>query len=224
MTQRSTLSAAGSYLKHLLASHVSFSEPTIPLVPLESEILASKTPADRLRRYVTKSVLGNRELAPVVYSVVGANMAFRRDMIIEQGGFDEAFRFGSEEEDLCRRLHHRPGGARIAYIHAACITHWFESSLGDTLRRSRAYGHGNARAALKHAEVRLIVYPFPVALALTLGLALRFRRRSVPAVAALPWLLYPRWLSSVLSERSLWPLAYPPASASAGAVFDVRRD
>jgi glycosyltransferase involved in cell wall biosynthesis len=160
-----------------------------PLVPLESRVLESRKPGDRLRRYLRRGLMGNSEPATVVYSVVGANMAFRRHVVIDAGGFDEAFRFASEEEDMCIRLHRRPGGACIGYSDSACITHWFESSVLDA---------------------RLIIYPFPVALAITLAVALRFRRRSVPAVAALPWLLFPRWASNLRSERSLWPLAYPP--------------
>jgi glycosyltransferase involved in cell wall biosynthesis len=181
-----------------------------PLIPLESEILAKTKLGDRLGRYLLKSAFGRSEPTEAVYSVVGANMAFRRDVIVELGGFDEAFRFASEEEDMCRRLHQRPGGALIRYRNAACVTHWFESSVRDTLRRSRAYGHGNARSALKHPEARIIVYPFPIAIAIALGLTLRFRRRSIPALGVLPWLLYPRWISSAASARSVRPLAYPP--------------
>src|SRR5437763_5153384 len=84
-----------------------------PLTPLPARLLVSNRLDYRLGLYL-KEVLGE-DSEPVggseLYSVVGANMAFRRELIFDLGGFDEAFRFGGEEEDLCRRAHARPQGA-----------------------------------------------------------------------------------------------------------------
>lgn len=194
--------AHGRFMRGFLQAHN-------PLRPLGVELLRSSGPGHRLKRYLSTLTSGNSEPPSELYSVVGANMAFRRDAIVEAGGFDEAFRFGGEEEDLCRRLHARPGGARIAYVRQATVVHWFEDSIRDTLRRSRSYGRGNARAALKHPEVRPIVYPFPLVLAAALALTAHRRARSVGVVLASPWLLYPGWMGRGLSTRSAVPAAYP---------------
>ena len=183
-----------------------------PLVPLSAELLEAGGARDRLRRYLRGVVGGERPLAAgdPLYSVVGANMAFRRRRIAEWGGFDEAFRFGGEEEDLCRRAHARASGARVIYQPSARVVHRFEPSLRDTLRRSRAYGRGNARAALKHEDVRLIIYPFPLLwLGVVAGGALT-RRSSLALLGMLgPLLTYPRWLAEISGPPSMQALSYP---------------
>jgi glycosyltransferase involved in cell wall biosynthesis len=183
-----------------------------PLTPLSAQLLESAGLGFRLRLYLARMLTGDG--APGVgrdlYSVVGANMAFRRELLFELDGFDEAFRFGSEEEDLCLRAHGRPGGAHITYAQDAVVHHWFRPSLGDGIRRSRAYGRGNARRYLKHRHTRLIVYPAPVLVATVAAVSLARRRpRALPLAAVAPLLLYPRWWSQAFRRRSWEPLTYP---------------
>ena len=174
-----------------------------PLAPLPLRLLAARSPRTRLAGYL-RGVSGLEqplEAGEELYSVVGANMALRRTLIERAGGFDPAFRFGGEEEELCRRAHTRLG-ARIVYGPDAVVRHAYEAGFGDTLRRARAYGVGNARLARTHREVQPIVYPFPLALAALLGAVVRRRRwRALPALAALPLLLYPRWAIAALRGR-----------------------
>ena len=183
-----------------------------PLLPLGAELLHAGGARDRLTGYLRGVVGGARPLAAgdPLYSVVGANMAFRRRRIAEWGGFDDAFRFGGEEEDLCRRAHAQTSGARVVYQPSARVVHRFEPSLRDTLRRSRAYGRGNARAALKHADARLIVYPFPLlCLGAVAGGALTRRSRLALLGLLGPLLAYPRWLAEVPGPVAIEPLSYP---------------
>jgi GT2 family glycosyltransferase len=171
-----------------------------PLAPLPRRLLPGRGPSARLGGYlravagVERALAGGDEL----YSVVGANMAFRRAFLECAGGFDPAFRFGGEEEELCRRAH-KELGAVFVYQPAARVRHAYEPGFRDTFRRARAYGIGNARLAAKHREVRHIVYPFPLALTGLLAILVRARRwRALPALAALPLLLYPRWTLAAL--------------------------
>jgi GT2 family glycosyltransferase len=137
-------------------------------------------------------------------------MAFRRRLILAVGGFDEAFRFGAEEEDLCRRAHMRSGGARLQYVHTAVVVHWFQEDVKDIVRRSRAYGRGNARRVLKHPDSRLIAYPFPVAVLASIGAAIATRHKRLTALGGLlPLLLYPRWVAQIRGSGSIAPLTYP---------------
>jgi O-antigen biosynthesis protein len=183
-----------------------------PLTPLRGELLSSTSAGYRLSLYL-KDVLRSRpELAAGarLYSAVGANMAFRRKLIVELGGFDEAFTFGGEEEDLCRRAHSRPQGACLRYEPDAVVVHRFEPWLRDSLRRARAYGVGNARAAIKHGDQRPIVYPFPLLISCAILAALTIDRGAPLVLGALaPLAAYPRWPARAWQRRSLEPLAYP---------------
>jgi len=183
-----------------------------PLAPLGEELLASNGLIRRLGVYLRGLVHGEHPLSAGdrLFSVVGANMAFRRELIYELGGFDEAFRFGGEEEDLCRRAHALEGGACLVYQPSATVMHQFEPGIRDTLRRSRAYGRGNARAAIKHPEARPIVYPFPLAAIAAAAVGVLIRRPGLVLLGlVVPALTYPRWLVASRRYRSLEPLGYP---------------
>ncbi|WP_067829018.1 glycosyltransferase family 2 protein [Actinomadura kijaniata] len=135
-----------------------------------------------------------------VYSFTGGNMSFRRDALLEVGGFDERFRFGSEEEDLSRRLR-RAGHTRMVFDPEASLTHSFAPTPRGLLRRSLAYGRGNAIQYRKWSGVRPTLFPWPV-LVLTL-LVGSLRARPLAAVAALlPLVLYPRGLRDAVLGRT----------------------
>jgi len=181
-----------------------------PLLPLGSELLRSARLDFRLRLYIRRALQGHGAPPTTLYSVVGANMAFRRRLIVELGGFDEQFRFGSEEEELCLRAHRRAGGARLLYLPDAVVTHWFDERVGDSIRRSRAYGRGVARRFLKHRDTRPIAYPVPALIATLLLAGVVGRRARLLIFAALaPAGAYPRWLAAVRRLRSAEPLVYP---------------
>jgi glycosyltransferase involved in cell wall biosynthesis len=183
-----------------------------PLTPLPAELLACSSAGYRLRLYLRSVVVSEPEPAAgaPLYCAVGANMAFRRELIVELGGFDEAFTFGGEEEDLCRRAHSRPHGARLRHEPDAVVVHRFEPRPGDLLRRARAYGIGNARGAIKHHDRRPIVYPFPILISSAILRALKTGRRATLALGLLaPLATYSRWPVRAWRERSVEPLAYP---------------
>ncbi len=183
-----------------------------PLTPLGAELLASSDRRYRLRLYL-RGVISPRPEPPPgapLYSVVGANMALRRELVDGLGGFDEAFAFGGEEQDLCLRAHARAQRACLRYEPRAVVMHVFRSRLSDSLRRAHAYGLGHARAALKHGELRIIVYPFPLLTASALMLAaLRPRYRTALLAMLAPLTAYIRWPRAAWRTRSLEPLAYP---------------
>jgi glycosyltransferase involved in cell wall biosynthesis len=185
-----------------------------PLEPLSAVLLSSARPHERLAIYLRGLLFGplRPSAGDDLYSVVGANMAFRRDLIWELGGFDEAFRFGGEEEDLCRRTHAAPHPRRIVFEPRAVISHLFVPRLRDTLRRSRAYGRGNARLAAKHRDVKPIVFPIPLlVLVLALaGLTRSGRRRGTGLLAPLvPFAAYPRWFVEMARAGSVEAVADP---------------
>ena len=100
---------------------------------------------------------------------------------------------------ICRRLRARFPERPLLFNPDARVQHWFEPSLRDTLRRSAAYGRGNARMAAIYGS-GAIVFPFPL---LVGGLVAAGLRR--PALAAIgvaaPLLLFPRGPRAALRSR-----------------------
>lgn len=180
-----------------------------PLQPLDADLLSHDGLAHRLALYVRRS--GQPAGAGVeksIASVVGANMSFPVEVLAQAGGFDERFRFGGEEEDLCRRL--VLSGEQLFLVPSALVQHDFEAALSDTLRHSRAYGRGNARMYLKHRSGAPTAYPLPVVVAALLGMAFVTGRRAPAALAAaLPMLLFSRWTREAVRDRTLELLLYP---------------
>lgn len=169
--------------------------------PLELELTASQALPYRFLLYLrnqwtTRPPKPRRD----VYSFTGGNMSFRRDALLEVGGFDERFRFGSEEEDLSRRLR-RTGRDRLVFVPEAWLSHRFEPTLRSVLRRNIAYGRGNALQFRKWPGVRPTLFPWPVLVAMSLAASIRFWPLALTALV-LPLLLYPGGLKNGVSRRT----------------------
>ena len=180
-----------------------------PLRPLEVNLLDAKSLRQRLVLYLRRSsVRRGQDVERPVSSLVGANMAFRRTALSELGGFDDRFRFGGEEEDLCRRI--TSAGGKLMWTPNARVTHIFESAASDTFRRSKAYGKGNARMYVKHGNLFPTIYPVPICVGALLVIA-AIRRRVAPAIAAviIPNLVFARWPAEAYRKRAFTALAYP---------------
>ena len=180
-----------------------------PLEPLEIELGESESLPYRLALYVRRQWTSSRpDGRRDVYSLVGANMSFRRDALLGVGGFDPRFTFGAEELDVCRRVARAHPGERFVLEPAARVVHHFEESFRDTIRRSRSYGRGSARMFRKWPSARPTFFPVPVAVGALLLLALR--RPPVLAAAALaPLAAFPAGIRRLVESRSPEPLLDP---------------
>lgn len=180
-----------------------------PLAPLPAVLLRSGHPLFRLMTYLREGLGPSRQptAGAELYSVAGANMAFRRSLLEELGGFDEAITFGGEEEDLCRRAHDRPGSARFVYAPGAVVHHHYRPGVRDIMRRARAYGRGNARQAIT-AGTPPIVYPFPLLTAVAVARCGRRSTRLGATALLLPLLLYGSWATHAWRRRTLEPLIF----------------
>lgn len=184
-----------------------------PIAPMGIDQLASSSRASRLRLYLRQVIGRGDELATgaPLYSLVGANMAIRRELILELGGFDEVFKAAGEEEEFCRRAHGRRQGVRLFYAPGAAVVHQFSPRLSDPLRRARTYGRGHTDAVRKHRDMQVIVYPFPVAISLAMVVAIMKRRELHIVLAALaPLAAYGRWPVYAWRSRSLAALLLYP--------------
>ncbi|HEY2055037.1 MAG TPA: glycosyltransferase [Solirubrobacterales bacterium] len=77
--------------------------------------------------------------------VPGCNMAFRKDVLVSVGGFDERFRTAGDDVDLCWRL--QKAGHRLGFSAGAMVMHRRRDSVRRYLRQQ--YGYGKAEALLE---------------------------------------------------------------------------
>jgi GT2 family glycosyltransferase len=175
-----------------------------PLRPLELDLARSQSLLYRLSLYLRaqwrpRLPTGRRE----VYAFPGANMSFRREVLLDIGGFDERFRFGAEDTDLCLRWR-RAGRAGLVFDPDVIVRHHFITTLPDSLRRSRAYGQGGARMYRKWPSLSLTIFPGPLA-ALCLLLASAWFPVCLLVVGVLPLALNPKVVrAAVLRQRVLY--------------------
>jgi GT2 family glycosyltransferase len=77
--------------------------------------------------------------------VPGCNMAFRRDVLEEVGGFDERFAVAGDDVDLCWRL--QKANRTLGFSAGAVVMHRRRDSIRRYLRQQ--YGYGKAEALLE---------------------------------------------------------------------------
>ena len=195
----------GSARAGLLARYYRWNQP---IRPLEADLGRSASLPYRAWLYARQNIApadhsGERD----VYSLVGANFSFRREVLEAVGGFDAGIRFGGEDEDVCDRIRQTLPGRSLRVVPGAVVEHDYDPRLRDALRRARAYGMGSARNFTRHEHVAPTFYPLPVLWALALVVGLGSRRRHLGALL-LPLLFAPRWMVTAVRCRSVEPLSY----------------
>jgi glycosyltransferase involved in cell wall biosynthesis len=181
-----------------------------PLRPLPISVARAGGAKQRLLRYLKDDTGPSKPIPPgfPLYSVAGANMAFRRSLLDALGGFDASITFAGEEEDLCRRAHATYADPLLVYQPAALVRHHFRPGLRDVVRRARAYGGGTARSASR-GDGQPIIFPAPLFAVALLGLAAtRTQPRWRRAAPALIVTAYPGWLIETLRSGRVEPLVY----------------
>ena len=171
-----------------------------PLLPLELNLAQSEKLLYRLYLYLLRQWRPEEHHDQRdVYSLVGANMSFVRSVLGQQG-FDERFRFGAEDLDLCLQLRRELPGARLVVTPDAVVRHHFVPTLRDSVRRSRSYGRGCARLYRKWPSMRPTIFPGPVLVVALLAAAVLAWPLLIAAVAV-PLILYPKGLRLAVTLR-----------------------
>ena len=80
--------------------------------------------------------------------VPGCNMAFRRDRLLELGGFDAQFRQAGDDVDICWRF--IDSGMEIGYAPAALVWHHRRATVKAYLKQQTGYGRSEAMLQFKH--------------------------------------------------------------------------
>jgi hypothetical protein len=180
-----------------------------PLSPIELDVAHAKTFVERLRAYA-KSEAGREMSIRPVFSLVGANMSFTRNALLEVGGFDPSIRFGGDEELVCVNLRAKFGNQSVLFDPSVVVAHHFDTRLSDTLRRSFLYGTSNGRTWTRDGGVpglRPVGGLFVVSLAITAPISLV---GAVIVSLLIPLAMWNRWVRASLLERNpevgLYPL------------------
>lgn len=82
--------------------------------------------------------------------IPGCNMAFRREKLLELGGFDTQFRIAGDDVDLCWRILQR--GWQIGFSPAAMVWHMPRNSIKAYWRQQVNYGKAEAMLEKKWPE------------------------------------------------------------------------
>lgn len=80
----------------------------------------------------------------------GCNLAIRRDLLLEIGGFDEQFRTAGDDVDICWRL--REAGYALAFHAAACVAHDRRAEVRGFIRQQSGYGQAEGDLYRKHPD------------------------------------------------------------------------
>lgn len=186
-------------------------EATNPLSPLPINLSKSTNIFYRLFLYLKRQfshefITLSRPV--VISSVVGANMAFRKDILHKLQGFDKDFTFGSEEEDISYRFHLFIDTLSLKFFPDVVVSHKFDSSFYSLVKKSISYGIGNARLRQKFPERSVTVYPFPfLVLALFSLVIFHYSFLFISAISL--FILYVSWIKNAIKKSDMTYLAFP---------------
>ena len=82
--------------------------------------------------------------------IAGCNMAFRREVLEEIGGFDPLYRAAGDDIDICWRLQDK--GYKIGYSPAAVVWHYRRNTVSEYLKQQEGYGKAEALVYFKHPD------------------------------------------------------------------------
>ncbi|MBV9860021.1 MAG: glycosyltransferase [Alphaproteobacteria bacterium] len=84
----------------------------------------------------------------VAEHIAGCNMAFRRQVLLELGGFDPIYRAAGDDVDICWRF--QDAGYAIGFSPAAIVWHFRRNTVKAYLNQQRGYGKAEALVYAKH--------------------------------------------------------------------------
>jgi O-antigen biosynthesis protein len=84
----------------------------------------------------------------VAEHIAGCNMAFRRDALLELGGFDPIYRAAGDDVDICWRF--QDAGYTIGFSAAAVVWHFRRNTVKAYVNQQRGYGKAEALVYAKH--------------------------------------------------------------------------
>ena len=80
--------------------------------------------------------------------IAGCNMAFRREVLMQLGGFDPVYRAAGDDVDICWRF--QDAGYTIGFSPAAVVWHFRRNTVAAYCTQQRGYGKAEALVYSKH--------------------------------------------------------------------------
>lgn len=174
-----------------------------PLAPLELNLAASSSLLYRFGLYLRGMwSAGDEHLSRAVYSLPGATMSFRKNVLDEVGLMNDRMTFGGDDEYICGRVRETFPHMVLWYEPRAQVRHNYVGTLQDMWRRNYAYGRGHARNYLMDSGGARPPF-FPVPVAALLGLVLSRRSLHLVTILILIQLTLPQGILGVLRHRRL---------------------
>src|SRR5437763_12942329 len=84
----------------------------------------------------------------VAEHIAGCSMAFRRDALLELGGFDPVYRAAGDDVDICWRF--QDAGHAIGFSPAAVVWHFRRNTVRAYIGQQKGYGKAEALVYAKH--------------------------------------------------------------------------
>jgi glycosyltransferase involved in cell wall biosynthesis len=84
----------------------------------------------------------------VAEHIAGCNMAFRREVLLQLGGFDPIYRAAGDDVDICWRF--QDAGYTIGFSPAAVVWHFRRNTVAAYCAQQRGYGKAEALVYSKH--------------------------------------------------------------------------
>jgi O-antigen biosynthesis protein len=84
----------------------------------------------------------------VAEHIAGCNMAFRREALLQLGGFDPIYRAAGDDVDICWRF--QDAGYTIGFSPAAVVWHFRRNTVAAYCAQQRGYGKAEALVYSKH--------------------------------------------------------------------------
>lgn len=190
-----------SFTQRYLVSHM-------PLAPLEIDLADGAGFVSRLRSYFRSASRKHHDVRPV-FSLVGANMSFRKSALAKIGNFDPSIRFGGDELYVCKKLHEFYGQDTVVCDASLKVAHHFEPDLRDTLRRAYLYGRAGGRDFARDGGIPP-VRPTSALCALILAVSAPINLViGALSMIIVPYAVWRAWPKEAVTERRPSKMLYP---------------
>jgi len=196
-----TVAQPNSFTQRYLVSHM-------PLAPLEIDIVEDAGFLQRLRSYFRSASHTHGGVRPV-YSVVGANMSFRKSALESIGKFDSSIRFGGDEVYVCKKLHELFGPETVVCDASLKVAHHFEPGLADTLRRAYLYGRAGGRDFARAGGIPPVRPTSALSALICVSLVPNHLLVGVASGLVIPYAVWRVWPREAFQERRPSKILYP---------------
>lgn len=149
---------------------------------------------------------GNYRDGDEVLQFPGLSASFRKECLIENDGWDNAYKYGAEDDDVCNRLKTAYPNYKFVVMRSAVIYHAQQLTFMAYLHKEYLRGM-NRRVFYASMGKTLPYFPFPFACMLLSILTVYTNMFYL--LPLIPFLVYPWWIYRTFSEGNMRFILYP---------------